>query len=358
MDSKIYVIMPVYNCEKYIVQAALSVLNQPYKSINVVIINDGSTDNSLSIIRKQFSSNERVTILQQENRGVSAARNTGIEYVLQTSTNDNDYIAFCDADDVWAKNCISAQLVDAFEHDLICFNICRATHDLKRISNLASNSTSKISHGGEHSLFSYSEGFSSFMYRLKLFYDTKIRFESSIKYNEDKMFLKQLIFCASSVLQISNMLYLYRSNPHSAMNTRPRGVKYYLPLIEGWLITENSAKKFQNDSRGTFRIGSVLASIYILDMAKEHYWYGGKRKELENTIKNHPHYKEFLALKSYDVSKKQYKEFLLLNNHPSMFAAKHRIIGLFVRAYHIISKTAFVGKILNNIQFKYENIYI
>ena len=117
------------------------------------------------------------------------------------------------------------------------------------------------------------------------------------------------MYGVNSVLEIPNMLYLYRSNPHSAINTRPRVIEYFLPLIEGWLITENSAKKFQNDSRGTFRIGSVLASIYILDMAKEHYWYGGKRKLLENTIQNHPHYKEFLALNRTMFVKNSIKSF-------------------------------------------------
>lgn len=88
---KVSVIMPVYNKEKYVERAIQSVLNQTYKMLELIIINDGSTDNSL-IKCKRFE-DERIIIIDSENYGVSHARNLGIARATGT------FITFLDADD-------------------------------------------------------------------------------------------------------------------------------------------------------------------------------------------------------------------------------------------------------------------
>lgn len=90
------VIIPVYNCEKYVEQAVASVLSQPLKNINIVIIDDGSTDSSPKICDDLALNHERVTVIHTENGGVSKARNIGIDYVLSKA--DSDYIGFLDSD--------------------------------------------------------------------------------------------------------------------------------------------------------------------------------------------------------------------------------------------------------------------
>ena len=93
------VIIPVYNCEKYVEQAVASVLSQPLKNINIVIIDDGSTDSSPKICDDLALNHERVTVIHTENGGVSKARNIGIDYVLSKA--DSDYIGFLDSDDLY-----------------------------------------------------------------------------------------------------------------------------------------------------------------------------------------------------------------------------------------------------------------
>jgi len=87
------VVIPLYNKEKHILRAINSVLNQNYQNFEIIIVNDGSTDNSAEIV-KQIK-NKKIKLFQQENKGVSAARNKGIEL------SQRKYIAFLDADDIW-----------------------------------------------------------------------------------------------------------------------------------------------------------------------------------------------------------------------------------------------------------------
>ncbi|RUT02706.1 hypothetical protein DSM106972_056260 [Dulcicalothrix desertica PCC 7102] len=91
--KKVSIIIPVYNAEQYIATTVESVLLQTYKNIEVLIIDDGSPDQSIQICQ-QFN-DSRIQIIRQENQGVSAARNTGIKMA------QGEFIAFLDADDLW-----------------------------------------------------------------------------------------------------------------------------------------------------------------------------------------------------------------------------------------------------------------
>jgi len=94
MDELISVIIPVYNCEAYIDKCIHSVLNQTYENVEVIVVDDGSTDDTSYIIEKH---NEFVKCIRQNNLGPSAARNRGVK------VSSGKYIAFLDADDMWNK---------------------------------------------------------------------------------------------------------------------------------------------------------------------------------------------------------------------------------------------------------------
>ena len=99
----VYVIIPAYNCQNYLEDSVASVLAQTSINAQVVIVDDGSTDETAHVIDSIADGNEKIHILHKENGGVSSARNKGIQYVLSISR-DCDYIAFLDADDAWEKN--------------------------------------------------------------------------------------------------------------------------------------------------------------------------------------------------------------------------------------------------------------
>lgn len=89
----ISIIIPVYNAESYIRRCIESVLSQTYKEIQVILINDGSTDNTLSILEEYSRSDSRIQLINKDNSGVSRTRNIGIDI------SDGEYIGFVDADD-------------------------------------------------------------------------------------------------------------------------------------------------------------------------------------------------------------------------------------------------------------------
>ena len=90
------IIIPLYNKEKEIKKTLDSVFNQTFKEFEIVVVNDGSKDNGVSIVNSY--KDDRIRVIEQENQGVSAARNRGIKEAK------NEWIAFLDADDIWASN--------------------------------------------------------------------------------------------------------------------------------------------------------------------------------------------------------------------------------------------------------------
>lgn len=98
MDIKISFIIPVYNVEKYISKCVESVLNQNYSNIEVILIDDGSTDNSPFICDKYERLDTRVKVIHKKNGGLSSARNVGINMAT------GDYICFLDSDDFWIED--------------------------------------------------------------------------------------------------------------------------------------------------------------------------------------------------------------------------------------------------------------
>lgn len=112
MNDKVAVIVTVYNKELYIKKCLKSLSNQTYKNIEVIIINDGSTDNSGEIIKKFCKSNANFKYLYKKNQGVSSARNYGLKYV------NSKYLTFIDGDDYVAPDFIQ-KLVEYKNYDLV-----------------------------------------------------------------------------------------------------------------------------------------------------------------------------------------------------------------------------------------------
>ncbi len=93
LNIKVSIIIPIYNVEKYLIQCLDSVVNQTLKEIEILCINDGSTDNSLRILEEYAKKDKRIRVINKKNAGVGAARNTGLEYAK------GEYIGFVDSDD-------------------------------------------------------------------------------------------------------------------------------------------------------------------------------------------------------------------------------------------------------------------
>ena len=102
MSGKVSVVIPTYNRESFITKAIDSVEAQTYRNVEVVVIDDGSTDNTRSLLERRYG--EKVRYFYQENKGIAAARNTGIR------ESSGDYIAFLDSDDYWVPEKLERQM--------------------------------------------------------------------------------------------------------------------------------------------------------------------------------------------------------------------------------------------------------
>lgn len=99
--EKVSLIVPVYNIEKYLERCANSILEQDYDNLEIILVNDGSLDNSLKICKKYEQKDSRIIVIDKKNGGVSSARNEGLKIAT------GDYIGFIDSDDWIDKNTIS-----------------------------------------------------------------------------------------------------------------------------------------------------------------------------------------------------------------------------------------------------------
>lgn len=200
---KISVIIPIYNMERYLRECLDSVLSQTLKDIEIICIDDGSTDRSYDILQEYSEKHGNVIILQQENQGAGLARNKGIGQA------EGKYLCFLDPDDYYAQNKALEYLYTAAEknHALICGgNILAVTDDGKkrRMGNWFSEYR-MISFQDYENIFYHTR----YIFRSDFIKNRNIIFPQYRRYQDPPFFLKALVH-AQKVYTISETIYAYR----------------------------------------------------------------------------------------------------------------------------------------------------
>ncbi len=188
MSSLVSVIIPVYNAQKCLPACLDSILSQSYRQLEIILVNDGSKDDSLTLCHEYASRDSRVRVIDQKNAGPGAARNAALKVAT------GDYLQFLDSDDILPEGA-TQQLVDAMHgHDLVIahFRICRpmgkcSDHGLVKTDQ-------SLDRGGfikEHIEFPGSYFFSALwnkLYDHRIVRDQQIRFDEGIIWGEDCLF--------------------------------------------------------------------------------------------------------------------------------------------------------------------------
>ena len=297
-DPKICVVIPVYNCEKYVGEAIESVLNQPYDNIRIILVNDGSVDASPEICDDYAVQQQRISVIHQKNGGVSRARNAGIEYVMEHFA-DTDYLAFLDADDKWNHNFIDTKTTELIGSrvDLLGFQSCNCNNAATR-RNLPKNMQEGIFVGGAGSVWKHSaQHFAAMLYSIGLIREYSIRFDPDLKYSEDVIFRMQCIYLAKNIGLYNHLMYLYRHSATSAVHNRKYGIPYFTPIIDGWLRSDKNMEQYRNDIRATLWEGRAMAAVCIVDMLEEHYQHFGSKRDEEQLFRDKPQYLELITSK-------------------------------------------------------------
>lgn len=116
---KVTIIVPVYNSEIHLRECLNNLVMQTYKNIEIICVDDGSIDSSLSILKKYSNTDPRITVISQDNMGVSCARNAGLAHT------HSEYVMFCDSDDYYEWNTVELCVNEILSHknvDGVLFN--------------------------------------------------------------------------------------------------------------------------------------------------------------------------------------------------------------------------------------------
>lgn len=220
-DRKIIisVIIPCYNSDKNIEKTLKSLESQSYDKFEVVIVNDGSTDNTESVIKKYLeSSNLNVKYILQKNSGVSSARNKGLEIAR------GEYITFLDSDDVYNNKFIE-KLLGVLVEKGVDTAYCCYSRDIDLIlqnNNKKDMIVEVLHHEKLMRNFMYRIGpcaFVNFVYKKSIIDCNNIRFTDEVRYGEDLEFTWKYICHCETAAFIDENLYGYYNNPESAINT-------------------------------------------------------------------------------------------------------------------------------------------
>lgn len=214
MDNfDVSVIVPVYNGEEYIGATLDSIINQDFKNFELIVIDDGSTDNSLEIIKDKLSkSTIEYKIIHQENSGVSAARNCGI------SNARGEYLVFVDADDYVTGNHLSELYNGETDFSMVQF-IKKDGENLSKPHHFSVEFISCDDFIKKELNMEMPFNFWQLMYKASLINDYDVRFNPSLTYGEDIDFALRALSYGNTVAVSNEATYYYIQNPNSAINT-------------------------------------------------------------------------------------------------------------------------------------------
>ena len=214
MNTKVSIIIPVFNTEKYLCDCLNSVLRQELSDIEIICINDGSTDNSEAIIKKFKANDRRIKYLEQRNQGLSAARNRGI---LESVSK---YIMFVDSDDCISKDCVKYSYETAEKNcaDLVLFNSSREILDESCNQQIVLESNNKIEILKSVLSFEIETSTCFAIIKRQLIIDNKIFFPLGRLY-EDASTLYKYVHLSQKAIKIKNILYYYRKRKDSITNS-------------------------------------------------------------------------------------------------------------------------------------------
>ncbi|MFB5707543.1 MULTISPECIES: glycosyltransferase family 2 protein [Acinetobacter] len=216
-------IIPVYKVEQYIAECIESVINQVTSDIEVIIVNDGTPDDSMLVIEKILSKQTAIIrdcfiILHQENQGQSSARNLGLKYAK------GEYISFLDSDDVLSENYLSdfKNTIKKNNVDIVQFKSSRFEEDTNKLKafnvGLQRNGLLQLDQNLMIEIFNQSAWFPWLnIYRRELF--NGLEFPVGIYY-EDAALIPEVFLRAKNIYFLESVLYFYRLNLNgSLLNT-------------------------------------------------------------------------------------------------------------------------------------------
>lgn len=272
---KISFIIPVYNVEQFISKCVDSILEQTIDDIEIILVNDGSTDNSLSICKQYESLYSYIKVIDKENEGVAIARNIGIK------ASRGKYVCFVDADDFYMSDFVEEFYETCLKYDLDVIRgiYCTYEEDVELYNHINLKKLSyydKCLEGFEFLKKSIEEDANEVVpwlgfFKREFLENNKILFPEGIAFEEDQLFfLHVLLTKGCKVLQKKNEFYAYRVRSGSATKTPSiskaydvgKVVKKELELINTMQLSrETKVYAFRYVSASFYQLTSIYGRI-------------------------------------------------------------------------------------------------
>lgn len=281
-DEKISIIVPVYNAEKYLKKCINSITNQTYSNLEIILINDGSTDNSGNMCDEFAKKDERIVVIHKKNEGLSATRNVGIERAT------GKFIGFVDSDDYIEKDMYETlyKEITTYDADISSISISMVKKNGQKISG--TNTKERNVYEGEEiikelllhkTLKNYS---CDKLYKLELLKST--RYIVGVAY-EDVPFMFEIMSKAKKVVYYDVIKYYYvkHKNSLSAVTSEKNVNDYIDAIINRFVLTEKEYKNLN------------IYNLYAIANTTIHAYY--KVMLSSKSIENHRPKLDFLKEK-------------------------------------------------------------
>lgn len=259
--QKITVIMPVYNVENYLSQAIESVIYQTYENLEIILIDDGSTDQSGNICDKYAQIDTRIEVIHQENKGLSGARNSGLEVAT------GEYIMFIDSDDIFPKDACEKMLryIQEKDADYVVGNYTNMSEDGtiwdKPIFDTDKYVEFRLSiEDYTHSFYTMNSGVWNKIFKKSFLDKINIRFVERVP-AEDAIFTTYCFMKAEKVYYTPEIVYHYRLRYSESISTNG-SKKYFLGINKAYRIIYQNFK--ENNHLDFYRFYYAKSMNYIL----------------------------------------------------------------------------------------------
>ena len=214
--SKVSVIVPVYNAEKYLKRCLDALRQQTFSDIEIICINDGSTDDSQKILDEYIARDKRFIVINKKNSGVSAARNDGIKRAC------GEYIHFMDADD-FIDSDYYERMVDMAQNtgaDMVCSGLLTNTKYARDIKYKSCFTVRGI-YNKLRRTYALTDGYVwRYLFKTEFIRKNKLVFNTKMISQEDVVFVLNAIALSELVAFVSDTFYHYMFNEASALNNR------------------------------------------------------------------------------------------------------------------------------------------
>lgn len=233
---KVSVIIPCYNSARYLEECMDSVLSQSMEDFEVILIDDGSTDDTLVLARQIAAADSRVCVLAQANAGVSAARNLGLEHAR------GEWVTFVDSDDLLPEHAL-ATMLSAVSQDIDMVVCAHRTFAEDGSQETVIPGTRWMDLAGERkrraAALRLIEGdcvlniMCNKLHRRAMLERERLRLHPSVRIAEDALFNLEAVLCGQGIAYVNQVTYLYRTHAASAMHTHQGGeFERHLPWMQ------------------------------------------------------------------------------------------------------------------------------